>query len=173
MVVPTNVANGTNEKCAEYYTVGEGDYCNKVILKFRISLDDFLFLNSGVNKNCTNLFAEESYCVAPVGSIDDYPGSPGYVPPESSVSDSPYSILPKATYTAPKITGLPTTLPLAKGTRKDCYVYEEGSSLNIDITYSYYKSMCEALATGWGIELAQLQNWRVTVSHSSMLGTCY
>lgn len=173
MPVPTNTAEGTNKKYAEYYTVEEGDYCNKIILKFSISLDDFLFLNSGVNKNCTNLFAEESYCVAPVGSIDDYPGSPGYVPPESSISDSPYSNLPKATYTAPKITSLPTALPLAKGTRKDCYVYAEGSDLNIDITYSYYDSVCEALASGWGVELEQLQNWRVAILHPLMLGNCY
>lgn len=94
MPFPTNVAKGTNEKCAEYYTIEEGDYCNKVILKFSISLDDFLFLNSGINKNYTNLFAEESYSVAPVGLIDDYPRSPSYPPPRSPIWDFPYSNLP-------------------------------------------------------------------------------
>lgn len=161
--MPSNVAEGTTDHCAQYYTVEPGDYCNKLMVKFSISLDDFLFLNTGVNQNCTNLFAEESYCVEPVGSIDEYPGSPGYISPDPSVSDMLYSNLPKATYTAPQVTGLPTSLPFAKGTRKDCYAYANGADLNIDITYSTYKSVCEALAFGWGIGLTQLQNWLVAM----------
>lgn len=161
MPVPSNIANGTTEKCADYYYVQKGDYCNKVVLKFGISLEDFLFLNSGVNKNCTNLYAEQSYCVAPVGAINEYPGHPGYFPPASSVPTVPYSDLPKATYTPPKITGLPTTLPVAPGTRKDCHIYANGEELNIDITYSSYSSVCEALVDGWGITPDQLHNWCV------------
>lgn len=167
--IPSNAANGTTDNCAQYYTIEKGDYCNKIIVKFSISLDDFLFLNTGVNKNCTNLFAEESYCVQPVGSINDYPGSPGYIPPDTSISDSAYSNLPKATYTAPQITGLPTSLPLAKGTRKDCYAYADGADLSIDITYSKYKSVCEALASGWGIKMEQIQNWLVWILRPQQL----
>lgn len=36
-------------------------------MKFGISLENFVFLNKAINQNCTNLFAEESYCVVPVG----------------------------------------------------------------------------------------------------------
>jgi hypothetical protein len=157
--VPTNIANGTNTNCAQYYHVQPGDYCNLVILKFSISLEDFLFLNAGVNSNCTNLYAEESYCVAPVGPIDQYPGHPDYVPPETSISTIPYTNLPKATYTPPKITGLPTSLPLAPETRKDCFVYVGGSDLQVDIGFTFFTSVCDALAQGWGISLEELRNW--------------
>jgi hypothetical protein len=47
--IPTNVAEGTNTKCARYYTPIQGDYCNLVMLKFSISLPDFLILNPEIN----------------------------------------------------------------------------------------------------------------------------
>ena len=65
--IPTNVAQHVNPHCGQYYTTVEGDYCNLLIVKFAISLDDFLFLNKDVNANCTNLLARYSYCVKPVG----------------------------------------------------------------------------------------------------------
>ncbi|KAL2672956.1 hypothetical protein Neosp_013674, partial [[Neocosmospora] mangrovei] len=102
--VPSSIANGTNENCAQYYFVQEGDYCNQIIVKFGISLADFLFLNQGINAECTNLMAEDSYCVAPVGPINMYPGHPDYVDPTSTIPDIPFSDLPKATFTPPAIT---------------------------------------------------------------------
>lgn len=68
--VPTNVAGGTNNQCGRYYEAIQGDYCNLVIMRFSISLDDFLFLNTAINENCTNLFAFESYCVQAVGDSE-------------------------------------------------------------------------------------------------------
>lgn len=68
--VPTNVAHQVNPRCGQYYTTVEGDYCNLIIMKFAISLDDFLFLNGDVNANCTNLLAQYSYCVKPVGDSE-------------------------------------------------------------------------------------------------------
>lgn len=65
--VPTNVAQQVNPRCGQYYTTVEGDYCNLLVMKFAISLADFLFLNKDVNANCTNLLAQYSYCVKPVG----------------------------------------------------------------------------------------------------------
>lgn len=64
---PTDIAEGTNAYCGMYYKAVLGDYCNMLILRFKITIDDFLFLNPAVNTNCTNLFAEESYCVQAVG----------------------------------------------------------------------------------------------------------
>ncbi|KAF7555896.1 hypothetical protein G7Z17_g1834 [Cylindrodendrum hubeiense] len=46
----------------------EQPQCNLLTLKFSISLADFIFLNPAVNENCTNLFAEESYCVEAVNN---------------------------------------------------------------------------------------------------------
>lgn len=68
--VPTNIANGTNKDCGQYYQVVPGDYCNMIVIKFGISLSDFVFLNPVINVNCTNLFAGESYCVKAVGDSE-------------------------------------------------------------------------------------------------------
>lgn len=38
-----------------------------IVIKFQITMDDFVFLNPGINSNCTNLLADESYCVQAVG----------------------------------------------------------------------------------------------------------
>lgn len=65
--VPTDVAAGTNTYCGMYYQAVLGDFCNTIVMKFGISLADFVFLNPAINENCTNLFAEESYCVEAVG----------------------------------------------------------------------------------------------------------
>lgn len=65
--IPSNAAAGSNKPCGQWYEVEKGDYCNLVMLKYTISLEDFMFLNTGINVNCTNLFAKESYCVQPVG----------------------------------------------------------------------------------------------------------
>lgn len=65
--IPTDIAAGTNTDCGSYYKAVLGDYCNLLLLKFGLSLDDFVFLNPAINENCTNLFADESYCVQAVG----------------------------------------------------------------------------------------------------------
>ena len=65
--VPTDVADGTNERCATFYQVQPDEYCNLLVVRFGISLDDFFFLNPSLYQNCTNLFAYESYCIQAVG----------------------------------------------------------------------------------------------------------
>lgn len=75
--VPTDIADGVNHQCGRYYHVVAGDYCNMIVIKFKITMDDFTFLNPSINKNCTNLLADESYCVQAVGdsmSISAYTG---------------------------------------------------------------------------------------------------
>lgn len=77
--VPTDIANGTTRYCAKYYDVQSGDYCNLLSIIFGISIKDFVILNPAINENCTNLYADESYCVAAVGdsefSNDFFPAS--------------------------------------------------------------------------------------------------
>ncbi|EXM15456.1 hypothetical protein FOTG_16192 [Fusarium oxysporum f. sp. vasinfectum 25433] len=88
--VPTEISNGTTNNNAQYYRVEAGDYCNKAIIKYSITLGDFLFLNQGVNQNYTNSFAEEDSIVEPVGPIQNYPDHPDYVPPIATVSKIPF-----------------------------------------------------------------------------------
>ena len=60
-----------------------------------------------------------------------------------------YSNLPKTTFTAPKITGLPTAALLPKRTRRDCYLFINSADLAMskDILPSF-KSACDALIQG-------------------------
>ncbi|KAL3708731.1 hypothetical protein TMatcc_006715, partial [Talaromyces marneffei ATCC 18224] len=69
-------------------------------MKFGIALTDFLVLNPEVNENCTNFYAEESYCIAPVGSIDSYPNAPRYTGSYVvTYTITAYADLPDTTYT--------------------------------------------------------------------------
>ncbi|RSL86748.1 hypothetical protein CDV31_016358 [Fusarium ambrosium] len=165
--VPSNISNGTNENCAQFYSVEIGDYCNQVIMKFSISLQDFLFLNQGVNDECTNLFAKESYCVLPVGPINMYPGHPEYIDPATEVPDIDFDDLPSATFTAPVITGVATYLPRANGTRKDCYIFMDGTDLQVDMSWGFSFSACVEVVNVWGISLDELQNWNPSLDTAS------
>lgn len=48
--IPTNVADGTNTYCGQYYMALQGDYCNMILVKYSISLADFVFLNPAINE---------------------------------------------------------------------------------------------------------------------------
>jgi len=73
--VPTDIAEGTNRYCGRFYETVTGDYCNLILLRFGISLGDFIFLNPIINANCTNLVLGESYCVQAVGDSKANPHS--------------------------------------------------------------------------------------------------
>ncbi|KAJ8120118.1 hypothetical protein ONZ43_g3090 [Nemania bipapillata] len=157
--IPTDIATNTTQNCGMFYEVQPGDYCNLVCLKFNINLDDFLFLNPSVNVNCTNLFAKESYCVAPVGDLTSYPGYSGYVAPGINATTTfAWSDAPKATWVPPSL-NITDDTPLANGTRSDCWQFTDGSSLQLPINGSIYFSTCQLISSVYGISLDQLQNW--------------
>ncbi|KAF4950590.1 hypothetical protein FGADI_8104 [Fusarium gaditjirri] len=165
--VPSNIASGTNKNCAQFYSVEIGDYCNQIIMKFSILLEDFLFLNQGVNKECTNLYAKESYCVSPVGPTNMYPDHPDYVDPTTVVADINFNDLPNATFSAPAITDVAAYLPKASGTRSDCYIFMDGKDLQLEMSWSSSFSACARLAEVWGISLKELENWNPSLNTSS------
>ena len=43
--VPTNVAKGVNQRYSRYHTAEIGEYCNLLVMRYAISLADFLYLN--------------------------------------------------------------------------------------------------------------------------------
>ncbi|KAI1158006.1 hypothetical protein F5B18DRAFT_668603 [Nemania serpens] len=163
---PTDIATNTTTKCGEFYQVQLGDYCNLVCLRFNINLNDFLFLNPAVNVNCTNLFALESYCVAPVGDLITYPGYTGYVAPNNASTTSAWSSAPKATYTPP-VLNITDNTPLANGTRSDCWSFTNGDMLQIPINGTFYSSTCELVSSTYGVPLDQLQNWNPSLDTAS------
>lgn len=162
--IPTDAADGSGgsaRPCGQWYEVQKGDYCNLLTLRFGISLADFLFLNTAVNANCTNLLAEESYCVAAVGDINTYSGRPGYVSvtldPSAAFTGVPFTALPDATETP--YSRLYTPLPVATGTRDDCVHYFAGEDYQVNVTGSSFSSPCALAATVYGVDLDLFASW--------------
>ncbi|KAL3496138.1 hypothetical protein BJX62DRAFT_232646 [Aspergillus germanicus] len=141
-----NVANSTTDRCAQYYEVEPNNYCNHLVLKFTISLDDFLFLDAGAYGNCTNLYAFKSYCVSPAGLIDKYRGHPGYIPPFLTTLGMAYTNLPKAMFTVPANMSIPMLSLMAPGTRKDCFLYAEDADMQYDTAGTIFLSICHLMA---------------------------
>lgn len=164
VATPTDMAEGSGGKpCGRWYEVQQGDYCNLLTLKFGISLADFLFLNTGVNANCTNLFAKESYCVQAVGDINTYSGRPGYmsitIDPSAIFTGVPFTQLPDAT--ASPYTRLYTPLPTATGTRDDCVHYFAGDDYQVNVTGSTFASPCLLAAAVYNVDLDSFAAWNV------------
>ncbi|PLB53269.1 hypothetical protein P170DRAFT_404258 [Aspergillus steynii IBT 23096] len=135
IAAPTNVANGTNTRCAKYYEAVPGDTCSSITVKMAISVADFYFLNPEINStSCSNLLAGSSYCVQAVGDIATYSGYGGYSNPCVTLVPLPSSCIATAvtttdsgwtfpTYTTN--TTQPTPLPLAAGTWSNCSTYTQ------------------------------------------------
>lgn len=187
--VPTDVATGTNNRCGKYYQAQPDEYCNILVLKFGISLDDFLFLNSDLYQNCTNLYAYESYCVQPVGdsecskistdtgasrwepstakanisghAVDTYSGKPGWRP--TMTSGIPYTApKPEApASTSTLINKVPEPSPLAKGTRDDCFQYLDGSQYQDAnaIAGTYWLNQCQRVADIYNVPATDFALW--------------
>lgn len=168
--VPSDIANGTNTYCAKFHDAVVGEYCNTLMLRYGISLSDFLFLNPSVNENCTNLYANESYCVRPVGDINTYPGRPGYTSYTAvlpSITGDPATSLPTVNWTVP--TPTTTSMPLASGSRDDCWRYFNGSHYQNDITDdSTFQSECDLAATVLGVTLEDLGTWNPSLGNTSL-----
>ena len=128
--IPTSTVPNTTLNCGEYYLVQTGDDCSTISLKFNIALTDFLFLNPEVFANCTNLWLNYSYCVAPVGSISTYPGYGG--------ATSTFSITSETSTPLPWVDPFESNrtdfviIPIANNTRIDCwdYIWLNGSLIS-------------------------------------------
>ncbi|GKT97447.1 lysM domain-containing protein [Colletotrichum tofieldiae] len=166
--VPTNVAIGTNTRCGTYVEVKVGDYCNQLVMKYGISMADFVFLNTAINQNCTNLYALESYCVQAVGDINTYSGRPGYGAPTLTMTgtiDDTATNLPDASFTYPEPSRTP--LPLALESRQDCAFFVDSDDVNVNLTGTYFRSQCEFLSALTGVTLEDLQIWNPSLGNTT------
>ncbi|KAK8007950.1 carbohydrate-binding module family 50 protein [Apiospora marii] len=160
--VPTNIAGQTNRYCGRFYEAKLGDYCNLITMRFHISLADFIFLNPAVNENCTNLYADESYCVQPVGQTG------GYIPcahhdgrPRGGCRDDAgrqHLDGPGAHQHA---------APLANDTRDGCAYYLLGDDWQQDISGTNFPSNCHFAAQVLGVNLVDLQVWNPSLGDST------
>lgn len=120
-----------------------------------------MFLNTGINSNCTNLFAKESYCIQAVGDINNYPGRPGYlsvtIDPNESFTGVTFTMLPNATIT---LDSRPTQLPLATGVRDDCSFYFKGDEYQYSPdVFGYWNSNCEIAASNYNVDFDSFVAW--------------
>ncbi|KAI0971242.1 carbohydrate-binding module family 50 protein [Xylaria arbuscula] len=172
VAVPTDIANGTTANCGNYYQALPGDYCNKLLVKFGISLGDFQILNPEINENCTNMFAYESYCVLPVGNINTYPGPPGFsISASLSGTAIPFASLPSPTYVPLPFGGYNRTY--APNTRTDCQDYLNGADYQQSLSGTFYENNCQLAADIYGISLSNLGIWNPSLGDANLVNCTF
>ncbi|KAK4140676.1 uncharacterized protein C8A04DRAFT_14700 [Dichotomopilus funicola] len=126
--VPSPTAPDSNARGGEWHFVEKDESCSTITEKYHIGLKDFvntfytLFLNPQLWTNCTNLWADTYYCSEAVGSITTYPG---YLPTTTDIPFVPVEAtsLPWVPDVLENYTSTEPIIPIANGTRKDCYDY--------------------------------------------------
>ncbi|KAI0398850.1 hypothetical protein F4802DRAFT_613319 [Xylaria palmicola] len=171
VAIPTDIANGTTTNCGSYYQAVPGDYCNLLLIRYGLSLGDFLVLNPEVNENCTNLFAYESYCILPVGDIGNYPGAPGSNSASLTGTPTAFASLPTATYIPPLFGGYNRTY--ANQTRQDCQYYADGADLTVEVNGTFYDNTCQLAAVTYGISLENLAMWNPSLGDTSAVDCAF
>lgn len=144
----------------------KGDTCSAISLANNLSLADFYFLNPYLNINCTNLWLDTAYCVAPVGDINTYPGhpTPTRTGPWATISIPPVTFPPVNTdiTTGTGDPGYAVTgtalLPKASGTVQGCGVYR-----NYDADAAELNT-CGYLAYAYQVSVEQLRKWNPSLA---------
>ncbi|KAI1448974.1 carbohydrate-binding module family 50 protein [Annulohypoxylon stygium] len=159
--VPTDIANGTTQRCGKYYQVQPDEYCNLLVVRYSISLGDFLFLNPDLYENCTNLYAYESYCIQPVGDINTYSGKPGWRPTDITSVPFTSAVPATAANTTTPIAQLPTSLPIDTGSRDDCYRYFDGADYQDAsvLEGTSWINQCQRVADLYGVSWDDFASW--------------
>ena len=67
---------GTVANCGLYHDTVVGEYCNMIAMNYSITFDQFKAMNPQINANCSNLWANASYCVALVSGTSTTTTSP-------------------------------------------------------------------------------------------------
>ncbi|PVH76630.1 carbohydrate-binding module family 18 protein, partial [Cadophora sp. DSE1049] len=62
-VPPQPTSTGTTESCGLYHSVVQGDICQTICLRYGISFDQLLAINTQLLPDCSNLWLGYSYCV--------------------------------------------------------------------------------------------------------------
>ncbi|KAG9698248.1 Six-hairpin glycosidase, partial [Aureobasidium melanogenum] len=157
---------------------GDHEYASKIAIALSsipgydtsaISLDDFVFLNPAINANCTNLYAQESYCVRAVGDINTYSGKFGAITATATIAsvDTPFADLPSATDITTVTSATSSALPLANGTRQDCESYFDGTIFQVDV--SFWDSICQLAAVSFDVDLNSFGTWNQGLNVTSPL----
>lgn len=140
---------GTISNCGLYYNTQSGDYCNMIAMNFSITFDQLRAMNPQIDANCSNLWANASYCVAPVNGTTI---TPAPITSTTSTASSPTgTLLPPTTTTTttkPAVTVAPPA-PTQPGATSQCYEWYVAA----DGDY------CYLVYTKFGITFDQLRAW--------------
>jgi LysM repeat protein len=132
---------GTAENCGRYYDTVKDDYCQMIAMNFTLTFDDLRAMNPQINEECTNLWANASYCVATVQGSTAIP-----VPVTSATTFKP--------------TSLPGTVapsaPTQSGASAACYKWY--TTVDGDYCYLVY--------TKFGISFDQLRQWNTVLDEA-------
>ncbi|KAK8127251.1 hypothetical protein PG984_008359 [Apiospora sp. TS-2023a] len=159
--VPTDAQGQSNKRCAQWYYVQTGDYCASISLKFSISIDDFYFLNPQVDRMCTNIWTNTSYCVKAVGNIGTYTGYPITTAPTT------FSRPPTSSTFIPIPVESPAAKPTAPGTMENCYYYESGFSESPYLENLTEANSCESWSIIANVTVGDLLEWNPSLSRSN------
>ncbi|TFK69174.1 hypothetical protein BDN72DRAFT_840792 [Pluteus cervinus] len=85
VAAPTPTPPGTTDECYQWYIVQPGDFCGLIESQFDITFAQLQFWNPSLNSDCSNLLADEAYCVngvdqPPEGRKREYPAKPTAAP---------------------------------------------------------------------------------------------
>ncbi|KAK6950779.1 hypothetical protein Daesc_007304 [Daldinia eschscholtzii] len=170
---PTNGKDESTDRCAKWYTVQDGDYCENVSIRQSISLRDFYFLNPSIDANCTNLLLDIAFCVLPVGDINTYPGYPYSTSSIYSLTRSAYVTTTPTLPTAVVSTTPISPLPTAPGTIANCADYVEyipvqsvaDQTQQPDVPlFTDSINSCDFATTGFGVSLDDFLSWNPSLS---------
>ncbi|KAI4600099.1 hypothetical protein KJ359_001201 [Pestalotiopsis sp. 9143b] len=153
--VPTDAMFESNHYCGKWYSVQTDEYCQLIATKNSITLADFYFLNPEINANCTNLWANASYCIAPVGAITTYDGYYGSSTASNTgtpttLNTASLSTVSVATYASATATGF----PLANSSISNCYAVFQNP---------YGSLSCEAVTKIYDVAVADFLRWNPSI----------
>lgn len=135
-IPPAQTPPGTVPNCGSYYVVQVGDECNVVAIRFGITFGVLRAMNPSLDATCSNLFAEEAYCVALVD------GTSVTTAPIASASAT-FSLPPTSTQ------HVPPPGPTQPGATTECDEWYT----TVDGDY------CYLVEQQYGITLDQLRMW--------------
>jgi hypothetical protein len=133
--------------------VSAGEDCSSISLKFSLSIDDFYFLNPQVNTNCSNLWADTSYCVKAVGNIASYPGY------TTSTAATTFTRPTTATIFVPSPVVTASLNPTASGTTSNCFLYENAFDATSRLTDLAAANSCDNWAQYTDATVQELIEW--------------
>lgn len=129
--------------------------CAYVCTKNSIALSDFYFLNPQINANCTNLWADTSYCVGAVGDISTYAGYGGAttttnMPTFVATADPAWTPMESVFTPTYSINSQATNLPIANGSLTDCFAI---------FNNKYGEVSCQSVADIYGVDIGDFLSW--------------